>query len=589
MSTSYPRRPVRKRTDLMTILLMLVSVVALPVVGLVGWKMYKSGGVLAIGKKPPVESVAHQPAHGSGTRTGGKGSKPGGNEMAMNDLPEQEQKTFQLGGSDEVPSGADDYTGQGNGTGRRSRRQRGFAEGADFRAGGNGGGGGRMSMGHSMSDVPKALQGVESVLGDALAIPKKVLVVWLFDRTASCQSLRQEVANQLPAMYKRLNPTGEGGDATLLTMVGQFGADFNFITESPEANADNVQKAVGNISTDDGFVENTFGAIKAATDKIIDYRKKKGRFVTLVVVTDEVGNDRLTIDEVLPKLTPYGIPVQVVGPSALFGTVEGFNRLAEGEPKPGEVRVMQGPDSHDVDWIHLDSPGGMFDPSSIETGIGPYHLARLCRETDGNYFVLTHGGSPLKGFEPQYVSEAEYQKQVESNKARSSLIKAAQLSRAEVLHNFSTSFDNSDEVRRNRALDAAQKPVAKVMMGVDSYIDALKPGEPDLAKLTAPGDKRWRVAFELAYARAAAAKSRHQGFLEMTGQMKGGRKFQDPNHHFWVLKQVDDPMNVSVLDKMASKSRDYLNHIVKDYAGTPWAQSAEREMSAKMSWKWFEE
>ena len=252
-------------------------------------------------------------------------------------------------------------------------------------------------MSHSIADAGKACQGVQEVIGDALGVPKKVLVIWLFDRTASCASLRQDVAGKLPDMYKKLAGTGEGDDATLLSVVGEFGADVHFITETPEADPAKVQKAVESIKPDEGFVENTFAAIKASAEKFIDYRKKKGRIVTIVVVTDEIGNDRLTIDEVLPKLTPYNIPVQVIGPSALFGQIEGFNRLAEGEPKPGEIRVMQGPDTHDVDWINLESPMARIDPASIETGVGPYHLARLCKETEGRYFTLTHGGQPLKG------------------------------------------------------------------------------------------------------------------------------------------------------------------------------------------------
>lgn len=586
MSTGYSRPKIRKRHDYTAIIMMVVSIIALPVVGVLVWKMYQSGGKLEIGKKTPVATApaAHGPVKPTLTRQPARMKDvPDDTDTAMNEGGSRVVQTFQLGGSDDVPSGADDFGGQG----RPGRRRGGFAENPG-RGFGNGGRSGGMSMSSRSYDVPGSLKGVEGVLADALSVPKKTLVVWLFDRTASCAQLRQEVAGQIPEMYKRLAAKGEGDDATLLSVVGEFGADFNLLTESPESDPGKVHKAIESVKADEGFVENTFGAIKSAVEKVIDYRKKKGRFVTIVVVTDEIGNDRATIDEVLPKLTPFGIPVQVVGPSALFGQVEGFNRLAEGEPKPGEIRVMQGPETHDVDWIHLDSAMGNVDTSGVETGLGPYHLARLCRETDGHYFTLSHGGNALKGLEPQYMSEAEYQKQVEANKARKALIAAGVLPHAEVLHGFSTSFENADEVRRNRALETAQRPVAKVMLNIDHYIDALKGGEPDLAKLAGSTDKRWRAAFELAYARAAAAKVRHQGFLELTGQMKGGRKFQNESSTLWVLESTDEPMNVSALDKMASKARDYLNHVIKDYPDTPFAQAAERELQTKMSWKWVE-
>src|SRR5882762_5739274 len=44
-------------------------------------------------------------------------------------------------------------------------------------------------------------------LRDALALPKKVLVVWLFDQTASATQLRHEVVAHLPQLYREL-PAG---------------------------------------------------------------------------------------------------------------------------------------------------------------------------------------------------------------------------------------------------------------------------------------------------------------------------------------------------------------------------------------------
>src|SRR5205085_1319632 len=133
-------------------------------------------------------------------------------------------------------------------------------------------------------------------------------------------------------------------------------------------------------------------------------------------------------------------------------------------------------------------------------------------------------------------------------KAKRALVDAAHRPHAAIERNYTRQFDNSDDVRRVKALESAQKPVAKAMPGIDAFIDVLKTGEADLAKLTSPAERRWRAAFELAYGRAAAAKVRHEGFIQMTAVMKGGRKFEDEKHQYWVLEPTDEPMKISALD-----------------------------------------
>ncbi|HEX4132620.1 MAG TPA: vWA domain-containing protein [Pirellulales bacterium] len=557
---SYVRRRVKKRHDLLPILLLLVSLVLLPVLGFVGWKVLKQKPVMATTRAVKTEAPADYPPvakQESGNSSGGHFSYGSG--------------------------GAENFVVD---------KQNFHTPGEEYRSNRGGRDNSHASSGLSL-DSSGAIDQIANSLTEALGLPKKVLVVWLFDETASAESLRRDVMGQMQPMYRRLADAAKsatGGDPPVLSLVGQFGDKLNFLTPEPVATFDDVQTAVGQIKDGAGHVENTFAAVDAALEKVIDYRKKKGRYVTIVVVTDEAADDRANIDKVLPKLTPYGIPVQAIGPSALFAEMEGQMRNAEGSPPPGEVWVIQGPDSHDPDWIKLDFPNGGSDYLDIETGVGTYELARLCRETDGEFFALGHraqaGG--LKGFDPQYMSEKEYADRLQANKAKKALVEAAKLPRAAVQSHMTQTFSETDDVKRARALESAQKPVAKVMPAIDALYNALKAGEADLPKLAGTNDKRWRAAFEVAIGRAGAARVRHQGYIEMTAQMKAGRKFQDEKHDTWVLERTDDPMGISALDKTAAKSREYLKHVVQEYPDTPWAKSAERELAEPMSYKWVE-
>jgi hypothetical protein len=571
MSTYTARRAPRKRRDLTPIFLLVISVVALPVLGLVAWKVLKQKPAATVVQQQPTQPAQKQPATPAARPQTQRSSMDGVGEVSTETrpIPRAGRTSFQdVYDSDEQRFGNNGQFRNGSGMHRGS-------------SGGYSGGG----------DASRAIEKAAASVNQALSLPKKVLVVWLFDQSASASSLRSDVVGQLSNFYGKLKPpAGSADDQPVLSMVGHFGEKVTFATEEPVATAADVEAAASKGGEDPGHVENTFAAIAAAAEKALDYRKKKGRYVTIIVVTDEAGDDRARVDEVLAKLTPYGIPVQVIGPSAMFAEAEGPNRMAEGNPPPGEIWVTQGPDTHDPDWIKLESTRGAGDVSGIDTGMGTYQLSRLCKETDGSYLVTSYSGEDfrLKGFEPQYISEKEYAEQLQSNKAKRALVEAAKLPRAAIQTHMNSTFQSTDDVARNKALESAQKPVAKVMPGIDAIYNALKAGEADLPKLSGSNDKRWRAAFLVALGRAGAAKVRHQGYIEMTAQMKSGRKFADEKHDTWVLESVDEPMGISALDKMAQKSREYLTEVVKSYPNTPWAQAAEAELQTPLSYKWIE-
>jgi hypothetical protein len=192
----------------------------------------------------------------------------------------------------------------------------------------------------------------------------------------------------------------------------------------------------------------------------------------------------------------------------------------------------------------------------------------------------------LQKYAPDYVSEAEYQQILAGNKACKALHEAAKLPRADVLVNANTSFTKQDEASFKRLLDGAQRDAAKFEPRLIALTDTLKQGEADRAKLTRP---RWQAAYDLAIGRAYAARVRTEGYNAMLAKLKTGGNFTKPGANTWVLQESDTIGAGSAFEKMLSQSKMYLDRVVKDHPGTPWAALAESELTVKSGWQWTEQ
>jgi hypothetical protein len=498
-------------------------------------------------------------------------------------------------------------------------------------------------LGGRVTSASDAVDRIAGQLSQAIGeLHKKVLVVWLFDQSASNDRARSEVAGRMDHLYGELaaaakstadekpagdQPAGDqpatGADASVLSVVAAFGPGVEFLTKEPTADVAAIKKAAEGIKPNGSPVENTFAAVQAAAEKFSSYRLK-GRYVSVIIVSDEAADDEQKIDQVLPALKRYTIPVYCIGVAASFGRLDGSNQASEGRgADKNEVRVRQGPESRFPEWIHLQYPDGRDDSSlMVETEMGPYSLSRLCQDTDGEYFALPQigGGYGMtdlgygwdrnqsgrgrgkrkpaqttmtstsalpKKYAPAYLPEAEIQAQLQTNKAKKALVEAAKLPEAEVLSNPETVFSNADDVQRTRDLDKCQKPAARVQPGINALYLALKTGEADEPKLAS--EPRWQAGYDLAFGRAMAAKARVDGYMSQTAKMKGGPTRKDPKPVQLLLEQTNDPSGISADDKLASKARQLLNRVVKEHPGTPWAAAAEKELQMPMSWKWNEQ
>jgi hypothetical protein len=74
----------------------------------------------------------------------------------------------------------------------------------------------------------------------------------------------------------------------------------------------------------------------------------------------------------------------------------------------------------------------------------------------------------------------------------------------------------------------------------------------------------------------------------MLAKAKQGMKFENPKNDTWDLEPADEISVGSALEKQAKQAKEYLQRVVDQHPGTPWAFFASRELAVPVGWKWVE-
>jgi hypothetical protein len=113
----------------------------------------------------------------------------------------------------------------------------------------------------------------------------------------------------------------------------------------------------------------------------------------------------------------------------------------------------------------------------------------------------------------------------------------------------------------------------------------LRQGERDRAKVSVP---RWEAGYDLAIGRALAVNVRTEGYNAMLAEAKQGLRFKKNQSDTWELRPSTNVTVSSALAKDAEDAKTYLQRVVKDHPGTPWAMEAELELREPFGWEWHE-
>ncbi len=421
-------------------------------------------------------------------------------------------------------------------------------------------------------------------------------VVWILDQSDSAEAMVGQARAAIKEFYQSPATGEKASKFELSTAVMAFGLSPTFVLEEPSSNSDDVISALNSVKKSPGGSESTFAALKAAVDKYGSFRGKRHE-VMFVVVTDESGDDLAVAEDVIASTKAGGLPIYVIGVPAPFGRAAGIKG-----PVNSDNSIRHGPETRYAQRIQLDFPGDPYGLELIDSGFGPFHLERVCRASGGGFLALRPEGGDIgfrssfdgqwpsagtvrfptnvmREYEPKYVSEDEYNALLAANGCLKALHKASQLPRAKTLTYVPTQFYVRSEAELANDLSNAQKEAAKVETTVDAIYQALREGEAARGSLTNP---RWQASYDLAMGRICAAKVRAEGYNGMLALMKRGRTFKNANSNRWMLEAVD-PADMtdatSSLKKLGEKARTYLQSVIAEHDGTPWAMIAERELN----------
>lgn len=440
---------------------------------------------------------------------------------------------------------------------------------------------------------------------------KDTALCWIFDQSVSLAGQRRDIAARLSRVLEELDASGSRRRSELFHLVYAYGERVNPVIDRPTRDGQAVVDAIESIPIDDSGVELTFTAVRAAARKAQEVRA--GRNVMLVVFTDEVGNDEQLADETAEYCRRMGIRVYVVGVPAPFGRRQVEIKFVEFDQKyaDGDVRwpvVDQGPETLYPELIKVASKSSMDEP--IDSGFGPFSLSKLCASTGGIYFTV-HGSrgstgrvkdadtapmasrlrhffdvDAMRQYRPDYLSKANLDRELAANKAKKALVEAASRSELQPVSAVQTEFPKRDDAQLSASFSEAQKEVARLQPAIDSIHRTLQAGAGDRDKIR---EKRWQAGFDLAMGRVLAAKIRADAYNEVLGQAKSGLVFKREDSDTWELAPSEELGAISSrMEKLAGEARTYLERVVADHPGTPWAHIAAEELKVPLGYAWRE-
>ncbi len=443
---------------------------------------------------------------------------------------------------------------------------------------------------------------------------RPALVCWVFDRSVSLATQRKEIAGRLDRVFDELGMDGSiRNRPDLLNMVFEYGEQARPVTAHPTREPAEVISAIENIVVDQSGVEMTFTAIRMAAERARIVRAGPPRRNAMIVVfTDEVGNDESLADQTALFCRTQGIPVYVVGVPAPFGMRQVKMKFVEFEPEFAKTQqwpvVDQGPETLYPEYVSIHSGREADEP--IDSGFGPFSLSKLCAETGGIYFAvhanrnargrvsdaatapmasrLRHFFDPqvMQAYRPDYVTAAKIDQMLAANRAKKALVEAARSSQIAPMDAPRMSFPREDDAALALSLGESQKAAARLQPKIDALLATLAAGAADRDTIK---EKRWQAGYDLAMGRVLALKIRTDAYNIILAQAKSGMKFKNPKSDTWMLAPSDDVSAAgSQTDKLAKQARMYLERVVREHPGTPWALIADKELQTPLGYAWAE-
>ncbi len=425
---------------------------------------------------------------------------------------------------------------------------------------------------------------------------RKTLVVWLFDESLSLEARRTEVSERFENIYRQLGLMDVDTKEALKSAIIGYGENLHFLQKDPTSDIDTLVTAVKSIENDKSGKERVFAALNEALRVYLPEKRKMRANMMVIIVTDERGDDYSLLEDVVRRCAREGVKTYCVGNTSIFGREKGYVRYAwefEGEQFEEDIPVDQGPETAAAEGLQLPfwtaSAAGL---DRMSSGYGPYTLSRLCSETGGIFFIADDSQGRkfddciMRQYAPDYRPLTDYQRQLSSNLAKAALVAAAQKAIVDDVPIPQLAFlANNDNVLREQITEA-QKPLAVLDYFLQDLQGILEQGEKHRDKLDSD---RWRASYDLAMGRVLAMRVRAFGYNSVLAEMKANpKRFANADNNQWRLEPSEEITAGAAVKRMHDKAMGYLNRVVNEHPGTPWAFLAQVELRDPLGWKWVE-
>lgn len=446
---------------------------------------------------------------------------------------------------------------------------------------------------------------------------RPTLVCWLFDQSLSLAKQREEIAVRMERIAQEIDALPAARAHELLNLVYAYGQTVTRVTATPTRALSSVATRIRSIPVDLSGVEITFTAVERSARDAVEIRRRRQpekMNLTVVVFTDEAGDDQSQADRVASFCSKTQTRVFVVGVPAPFGQRAVRFKFKEFDPHyaDGEAwaEVDQGPESRHPEVVRI-LMGGPLD-TAIDSGFGPFSLCKLCADTYGTYFAIhadrnrgrqiSHRDSApmaahlryffdpkvMQAYQPIYASDHVIEGAITANAAKQALVGAALHTANRPLEGLSRQvmrFEAFDQARLIKTLSSAQRESAALEPKIEALLQILEAGRLD--RLQIPTDeKRWQAGYDLALGRTLALKARTTGYNAILADAKS-LKFTDSRNNTWILERVepaDDTPLDSRLRKVIREARELLERVVREHPGTPWALIAAEELRTPLGY-----
>ena len=426
---------------------------------------------------------------------------------------------------------------------------------------------------------------------------RKTLPVWLFDESLSLEARRELITSRFENIYRQLGLMDDlDTQGALKTGIIGYGENVHVLVKEPTSDINELTNAVKSIKNDESGKENVFAAMDEALKTFTPFKRKMKANMMIIIVTDERGDDYQALESIVKRCTRDGIKVYCIGNASIFGRQQGFVRYKwefDGEKFEEDIPVDQGPETPMAEG--LDLPFWTNTPSDLtrmSSGYGPYTLSRLTAETGGLFLIADDAVGDkwdpqiMRQYAPDYRPQAEYMKQLQGNFAKQALVTAAQQIMTEDVPIPRRVFQaNNDNILREQITES-QKPLAVLDYFLQRTHAILEAGEKHRDKLDSD---RWRAGFDLAMGRILAMRVRAFGYNAVLAEMKSNpKKFEKPESNQWNLVPAESINGDANVRRMNDKALGYLNRVITEHPGTPWAYLAKVELRDPLSWEWVE-